>query len=101
VLDLACGYGYKPMRVIATYLTAVLVFAAVYNWLGPLMDRSFSSTGWYALWLSFVAIHGRGVVSGGVAPSSQLLGIAAAEAISGLFIEAIMVATLVRWLFRE
>jgi hypothetical protein len=102
ILDLTCGYGFKPGRILVAYLTTVAAFALLYNWLGPLTDSQFKATGANAIWFSFIAIHGRGVVgSGGVGAGSQLLVVAAFEAILGLLIEAVFVATLLRWLFRD
>src|SRR5262249_11529559 len=73
LLDLTCGYGFKPGRTFVLYLITVAVFAVLFNWLGPMHQDKFPATGLNALWFSFIAIHGRGVVSSGVEPGSPVL----------------------------
>lgn len=101
LIDLICGYGTRPARILATYLLTILVFALVYDRWGSDLQNSFSVHGWNAIWFSLIAFHGRGVVNGGVDTNSGLLAVAAIEAAVGLLVEATFIATLLRSLFRD
>jgi uncharacterized protein YjbI with pentapeptide repeats len=94
ILDLASRYGYSPTRVFATYVATVVIFAAIYRFTGI--------TGWDdAIPFSLIAFHGRGVINGPIGPKDPYLWIPAIEAVVGLLIEALLVATIIRRLFRQ
>jgi hypothetical protein len=84
----------------------VLIFAAVY---AAVPASSYDTSAGYGapprgvdtIAFSIVAFHGRGVVNGDVYAGSHLLWVPALEAMIGLFVEAVFVAVLIRWLFRE
>jgi uncharacterized protein YjbI with pentapeptide repeats len=96
LLDLVSGYGSSLGRVFATYLIAVSAFAVIYGLF------SVGKTTWRnAFWFSLIAFHGRGVINGNVGPRDALLWVPALEAMVGLFVEAIFIATLIRRLFRD
>jgi hypothetical protein len=98
ILDLMCGYGYKPVRIIVAYLLTVGVFARIYATYPPSKD---APHGWNTIWLSMIAFHGRGIVNSTIGASSTLLWAPALEAAIGLVIEALLVAVIIRRLFRS
>ncbi len=98
LLDLICGYGYKPLRILAAYILTVLVFARIYATYPP---RPHTPHGWNTIWFSMIAFHGRGVISGDIDPDSGMLWVPALEAVIGLGIEALLVAIIIRRLFRN
>jgi len=100
VIDLVSGYGYKPWRLLAAYIITVGIFAAIYN-ADTLSIDSTLPHGWNAIWFSVVSFHGRGIVNGGIGPTSPVMQWAALESALGLAIEALLVATLIRKLFRD
>lgn len=100
VLDLLCGYGYKPQRTVVSYLVTVGLFAGIYDQYAR-MHSGFPAEGLHAVWFSMIAFHGRGVISVAIGPNSPLLAVLAMEAFVGLLIEAVLVATLTRRLFRS
>jgi uncharacterized protein YjbI with pentapeptide repeats len=93
-VDAVSRYGYSPGRVLATYAATVLIFGVIYRLCGVTRWRD-------AVPFSLIAFHGRGVINGNIASDSVLLWIPAIEASLGLFIEALLVATLIRRLFRD
>ena len=98
LLDLICGYGYKPLRILAAYVLIILIFARLYVIYPP---RPHAPHGWNAIWFSMIAFHGRGVISGDIDPDSGMLWVPALEAVIGLGVEALLVAIIIRHLFRN
>jgi uncharacterized protein YjbI with pentapeptide repeats len=93
-LDGVAGYGYRPLRVFITYLVTVGVFAVLYG--------ISNTTKWQdALQTSFLAFHGRGITMSSLVQGRWELTLPAAEAAIGLFVEALVVATIIRRLFRR
>jgi len=122
-LDRIAGYGYKPGRSMTSYLSVQGTFIALYLLIGL---QNFVATGhrlpagstplqaaWTALLeagiLSVTSFHGRAFLPGSIGnfvnnvplPTTLMFGGAAAvEAVIGLLIEAILVATLIQRFFR-
>lgn len=89
--DWISGYGYKPGRAIMTYAFTILLFMAAYQAVGKHgIPADFVQ--------SVTAFHGRGF---GASPSSGSIRsiIAAVEAMVGLFVEVVLVASFTRRIF--
>lgn len=96
-LDLVSGYGYKPMRSLIAYIIIILAFAGAY-----LLNAQFAAphlTWDEALVLSISAFHGRGFFTSGISLGDTLARLAAGEAIIGLLIEIIFIATFTQRFF--
>jgi uncharacterized protein YjbI with pentapeptide repeats len=96
-LDAVSGYGYRPMRSVLTYLLVVAGFAVAYFALG-------SATGHPLAWnealvVSLTAFHGRGFFASVFQPSDPQAALAAMEAVIGLLIEIIFIATFTQRFF--
>ncbi len=97
VLDLIAGYGYRPLRSIATYLLVVGAFAGVYFVLGGAHSQSLS---WNeAVVVSLTAFHGRGFFATAFQPGDPQAAVAAIEAVFGLLIEITFIATFTQRFF--
>jgi hypothetical protein len=95
LLDLVSGYGEKPSRALIAYLIVVFVFMLAYysvtNFLQP------PHLSWdEALVLSITSFHGRGFFPNFLSLGDWIARLAAIEAIIGLFIELIFIATFSR-----
>jgi hypothetical protein len=105
VLDLISGYGYKPLRSVATYLLVILSFATAYfaltNFaLTPFLSSHSSPLAWYeAIVLSISSFHGRGLFPSGLSLGDPIAILAASEAIIGLLIEITFIATFTQRFF--
>jgi hypothetical protein len=98
LLDLIAGYGYRPLRSVATYLLVVLGFAAAYYLLGNNAVPALDVHG--AIVFSLTSFHGRGFSPGGsLSPDNPLTTLAAAEAVIGLFTEVTFIATFTQRFF--
>jgi uncharacterized protein YjbI with pentapeptide repeats len=93
LLDVLAGYGYKPGRTLAAYLTTVLGFASIYYALGHVAGNQPSISPLYALIISLISFHGRGFFPAGFLPTLPMAVCAACEAIIGLTIEISFIAT--------
>ena len=93
LLDVLAGYGYKPGRTLAAYLSTVLGFAIIYYVLGHVAGNQPSMSPLYALVVSIISFHGRGFFPGGFLPTFPMAVCAACEAILGLTIEISFIAT--------
>lgn len=123
VLDRVAGYGYKPGKSITSYLSVQLAFITLYlliglqNFVATGSHIPVGSTGAQAAWtalvqafiLSVTSFHGRaflpwnagGFVNNAPLPTALMYGVGTAfEAVFGLLIEAILVATLIQRFFR-
>jgi Pentapeptide repeats (8 copies) len=96
-LGLISGYGYRPLRSVATYVLVVLTFAGAYllnaQFAAPHLRRD------EALVLSISAFHGRGFFTTGISLGDTLARLAAGEAIIGLLIEITFIATFTQRFF--
>jgi uncharacterized protein YjbI with pentapeptide repeats len=107
VLELTCGYGERVNRAVVGYGIVVCGFIPLYillgtwkgNLSGPCIDGP--RCGWVSVWhaftLSVVAAQGRGFGASGSEAVGEL---AAIEAIFGLVMEVLVIATLTRRLFQ-
>ena len=97
LLFVVAGYGERIGRTLVTYFAVIFLFAALYyagaNYL--LIDSSHLSLT-EALIQSLVSFHGRGFVAASLALSSPMALITLVEAVCGLFIEVIFIASFSR-----
>lgn len=102
LLNLSSGYGERLGRTLLTYLVMIFGFAAIYfvssNFLG-LGDGHLSIHD--AIIESFVSFHGRGFVVTTLRSGDPMAGVTVVEAIFGLFVEAILIATFSRRFFNQ
>ncbi len=93
-LDRLTGYGYRPGRVLITYGVVVASFALLYGWTG--------TTSWEnAAFASLLAFHGCGISASDVVVGRLDVILPSIEAALGLFVEALVVAVIIRRLFRR
>ncbi|MGO8948935.1 MAG: pentapeptide repeat-containing protein [Ktedonobacterales bacterium] len=98
LLGLIAGYGYRPLRSVATYLAVVLGFGALYFALGGV--GSHHALTWNeALVVSLTAFHGRGFFATAFQPGDPQAAVAAVEAVFGLLIEITFIATFTQRFF--
>lgn len=98
LLDLISGYGYKPMRSLITYLLVIGLFAVGYYLLGGNVNPALSPLD--ALIFSVTSFHGRGFAAGeAVTLHNPLTIMAAGEAVLGLLIEIVFIATFTQRFF--
>lgn len=97
LLDLVCGYGERPARIFVTYISVIALFSAL-NWeMSRTLATSMIHLRWYeALVLSLSSFHGRGFFPQTLSLGDPFAIIAAIEAVIGLFIEIILIATFSR-----
>jgi hypothetical protein len=100
LLDMLSGYGYQPVRSFLSYGMAVLVFALIYwrliatgntqehlrSWLDPVV-------------LSVTSFHGRAFFAGELHLDDWVARVGALEAILGLLLEVIFIATFTQRFF--
>jgi len=97
-LNLTSGYGYRPTRSFITYLLVVGAFAFTYYLLGNNVNPPLDPLS--AVVFSITSFHGRGFVPGeNVLLNNPLAVIAACEAIVGLLLEIILIATFTQRFF--
>jgi Pentapeptide repeats (8 copies) len=95
LLNLISGQGEEPQRIVVAYAIIISVFTAIY-WA---VSHSFATKvapalHWYeALVLSLSSFHGRGFFPSQIGLGDPLAIVAAFEAVIGLFIELILIAT--------
>jgi uncharacterized protein YjbI with pentapeptide repeats len=90
IADLLAGYGYKPIRSIASYLVVVFTFAVAYWLLGPQEGYHYTFWGW--LVLSVTSFHGRGFFPAPIDLEQITTRLQAGEAVVGLFVEVSLIA---------
>jgi hypothetical protein len=94
LLNLVSGQGEAPERILAAYLIVVGSFTGLYWWLSNAFATSSKPLLWYeALVLSLSSFHGRGLFPSQIGLGDPLAIVAACEAVIGLFIELILIAT--------
>jgi uncharacterized protein YjbI with pentapeptide repeats len=97
LLSIIAGYGERIGRTLVTYFGVIFLFAGLYfvgsNYL--LLDSSHLSVV-EALTQSLVSFHGRGFVAASLALSSPMALVTLVEAVFGLFIEVIFIASFSR-----
>jgi hypothetical protein len=90
-LDLFAGYGYRPIRCFIVYLIVNTAFATAYYLIGHAVGQSLSPIG--AFVFSITSFHGRGFFPAGNIYDDPLTIIASIQAVLGLLIEVIFIAT--------
>ena len=109
LLDLVSGYGYRPGRTLLCYLATIFGFMLGYLLVThgtPLFGLYEPVSGhplqWYeALVLSVASFHGRGFFPQGINLSDPVAILAALEAVIGLVIEIIFIATFTQRFFAK
>jgi hypothetical protein len=107
LLDFISGYGYRPGRTLLCYLATISGFmvgylvvtrgAPLFGLYEPMTTHPLQ---WYeALVLSVTSFHGRGFFPQGINLSDPVAILAAMEAVIGLFIEIIFIATFTQRFF--
>ena len=97
LLDLVAGYGYKPTRTFVAYVLTILSFAIGFYLVTHSIETQLAHLSWdEALVLSLTSFHGRGFFSGLIPLGDWVARLGAAEAVIGLFIELILIATFSR-----
>jgi serine/threonine protein kinase len=97
LLNLVAGYGERPGRTLVAYLTVIVGFAGIYHTVAQLQGLGADLPLLSALIFSVTAFHGRGFFPGTLpALTTELAALAATEAIVGLFIELVFIATFSR-----
>jgi uncharacterized protein YjbI with pentapeptide repeats len=96
-LDLLAGYGYRPGRSVMAYLVVIFSFMSLYLLTahGAAVHLRWDE----ALVLSVSSFHGRGFFLQGAALGDPFVRLAAAEAVLGLLIEVIFIATFTQRFF--
>lgn len=97
LLDLLAGYGYRPGRSVMAYLVVIFGFMSLYliTAHGSAIHLRWDE----ALVLSVSSFHGRGFFLQDVTLGDPFVRLAAAEAVLGLLIEVIFIATFTQRFF--
>jgi hypothetical protein len=97
ILDIVSGYGERPARIFLTYLSVVSLFAFTYWWVENIASSTPNHLLWYeAIVLSLSSFHGRGFFPQTINLGDPVAIAASLEAVVGLFIELILIATFSR-----
>jgi hypothetical protein len=97
LLNLVAGYGERPGRTLIAYLVVILSFTGIYYAVAQAQGLGADLTLLGALTFSVTSFHGRGFFPGTLpALTNPLAALAAMEAICGLFIELVFIATFSR-----
>jgi uncharacterized protein YjbI with pentapeptide repeats len=97
VLDGLAGYGYRPGRSVVAYVELICAFAVAYLALGGAGGHSLT---WNeGLVISLTAFHGRGFFATAFHPGDPQAALAAGEAVLGLLLEIIFIATFTQRIF--
>ena len=97
ILDFVAGYGERPGRIFTAYLIVISAFATIYWEAANFFTGDAYQLKWYeALVLSLSSFHGRGFFPQMISLGDPLAIIAAIEAVIGLFIELMLIATFSR-----
>jgi hypothetical protein len=97
LLDLVSGYGERPIRTFFTYLIVIFGFSTIYWGAANHLPTQSSTLNWYeSIILSLSSFHGRGFFPSMISLGDPIAAIAAIEAVIGLFIELILIATFSR-----
>lgn len=104
LLNIVSGYGDRPGRSLRCYVAVIVIFMAVYwaitNQVFGFIASHSAHLAWYeALVLSISSFHGRGFFPATLTLGDPVALVAAAEAIIGLFIELVFIATFTQRFF--
>ena len=105
-LNLVSGYGDRPLRALGVYLAVILAFAGVYFGITTPGSPIFFSGSQplqlhEAVVFSLSSFHGRGFFPSTIGLGDPVAIVAALEAVVGLFIELVLIATFTRRLFER
>ena len=93
---LTCGYGERPLQVIASAAVVVLSLALIYFIIGTLIPNTFLNSLYYSA-VSFTAL---GYGSWAPEPTGWVKGLGAFEAFLGVFMMALFLITFIRKMTR-
>jgi uncharacterized protein YjbI with pentapeptide repeats len=97
ILNFVAGYGERPLNALFVYLLTVASFTAIYLFITHHFETHLSQLSWdEALVLSITSFHGRGFFPGTLPLGDWVARVAAIEAVIGLFIELVFIATFSR-----
>jgi hypothetical protein len=100
LLDGLAGYGYRPGRSITAYLVTIGLFALGYWWLMATGHTAEQLKSWTdPLVLSVTSFHGRAFFAGNLDLPDWVARVGAVEAILGLLLEIIFIATFTQRFF--
>jgi hypothetical protein len=103
-LNSISGYGDRPLRAFGIYLTIVSAFAAIFFSITNfgVFTSSSQPLQWYEdAVLSLSSFHGCGFFPSAINLGDPVATVAAIEAVFGLFIELVLIATFTRRLFKR
>jgi len=96
-LNAMSGTGERPGRALASYILTIIAFSGIYYAVTNLLNLPHSQLTWdEAIVLSITAFHGRGFFPGTILLGDWVARTAALEAMIGLFIEIVFIATFSR-----
>jgi hypothetical protein len=97
LLNVVSGYGERPQNAVVAYLAVILAFSGFYWGITHVVETKLHALSVdEALVLSLTSFHGRGFFPGSLPLGDWVARVGAAEAIIGLFIELIFIATFSR-----
>lgn len=100
LLNLTSGYGERFSRILISYVVLVFGFAGIYFVSSNLLGLGVGHLSIHdAIIESLVSFHGRGFVITTLRSGDPMAGVTVVEAIFGLFVEAILIATFSRRFF--
>jgi uncharacterized protein YjbI with pentapeptide repeats len=106
LLNIVSGYGDKPGRALAVYLVVIAAFAgvnfAITDPVSPIFFSGSQQLQWHeAVILSLSSFHGRGFFPQGISLGDPAAIVAAIEAVIGLFVELVLIATFTQRFFTK
>ena len=97
LLDIVAGYGEQPSKTFISYLVVIFGFAGLFTMVTASGNTHVTKLTWdEALVLSLTSFHGRGFFPGALSLGDWVARLGAMEAVVGLFIELILIATFSR-----
>ncbi|HEY7022329.1 MAG TPA: pentapeptide repeat-containing protein [Ktedonobacterales bacterium] len=105
-LNIVSGYGDRPLRAFGVYLAVILTFAGIYFGIttpgSPIFFGGSQPLQLHeAVVFSLSSFHGRGFFPSTIGLGDPVAIVAALEAVVGLFIELVLIATFTRRLFER
>lgn len=94
ILDLVAGYGERPARAVVAYLTTIFGFSVAFWVVSSQIPENLTPL--ESVLLSFSSFHGRGFLPNFTQLGDPIGVVATFEAVIGLFIELIFIATFSR-----
>jgi hypothetical protein len=106
ILNVVSGYGDRPLRALGVYLVVIAAFAGIYFGIttpgSPIFFGGSQPLQLHeALVFSLSSFHGRGFFPSTISLGDPVAIVAALEAVVGLFIELVLIATFTRRLFER